>query len=329
MNTEIDNQTNDLFLQNLSSLIQETQLRRENKKRIQADVKEGPASIPQGPPDYASMTLEKLQIRLNRLVGKAIADFDLIHEGDRILVAISGGKDSWAMLHVLNEMQKRAPVDYQIVAVNIDQGYAGFRQDIVEDYVRDKDYEYYMEYFDIAGIIEEKNKPGETPCALCSRLRRGSLYGLAAKYNCNKIALGHHQDDFIETMLLNSFFIGRMASMAPKLISDDQKNVVIRPLVYASENLIKAFVEKMQMPVICCQCPIMCGETVHGDYKRRMIKKMIDQLELVIPNIRDSLLASLGNVQASHLLDHRLWDFKQSPMPSLQSEASFSEHNCQ
>ncbi len=317
--SEID--PSELLLPGLSALMQDTLVRRGNKLSLQADV----LKQPQAKANWDEMSLEKIRTKLTRAVGQAIGDFDLISDGDRIMVAISGGKDSWALLDILNDMQKKAPVDFKIIAVNIDQGYSGFRQDVVEEYVRKNNFEYHMEFFDIAGIIEEKNNPGDTPCSLCARLRRGSLYGLAEKYNCNKIALGHHQDDFIETLLLNSFFVGRLASMAPKLISDDKKNVVIRPLVYASEAMIKSYVTKMGFPVICCQCPIMCGETVHGDYKRRMIKKLIDQLELVIPNIRDSLLASLGNLQPSHLLDKDLWDFKtpanlSSPLPLTISE---------
>ncbi len=302
------------FLPGLSALMQDSLLRRGNKLNLQGEI----AKTPQAPPNWNEMSLDKLTLKLKRCAGQAIADFDLISDGDRILVAISGGKDSWALLDILNQMQKRAPVDYKIIAVNIDQGYSGFRQDIVEDYVREHKFEYHMEFFDIASIIEEKTKPGDTPCSLCARLRRGSLYGLAEKYACNKIALGHHQDDFIETLLLNSFFVGRLASMAPKLVSDDGKNIVIRPLVYASESLIKSYVTKKNFPVICCQCPIMCGETVHGDYKRRMIKKLVDQLETVIPHIRDSLLASLGNIQPSHLLDTSLWDFKKD-LPQLEN----------
>ena len=300
------------LLPGLSALMQDTLVRRGNKLNLQSQT----LKTPQAQINWADVPLEKLRTKLTRAVGQAIGDFDLISDGDRIMVAISGGKDSWALLDILSQMQRRAPVDYKIIAVNIDQGYAGFRQDVVEEYVRKNGFEYHMEFFDIASIIEEKTKPGDTPCSLCARLRRGSLYGLAEKYNCNKIALGHHQDDFIETLLLNSFFVGRLASMAPKLISDDKKNVVIRPLVYASEAMIKSYVTKMGFPVICCQCPIMCGETVHGDYKRRMIKKLIDQLELVIPNIRDSLLASLGNLQPSHLLDKDLWDFKTPASPT-------------
>jgi tRNA 2-thiocytidine biosynthesis protein TtcA len=303
------NPESEIFLKSLESLMSDSLIRQGNKKNLQANEGLKP-KVAHEKPNWPEMSKEKLERRLNRHVGKAIADFDLIQEGDRILVAISGGKDSWALLHILNEMRKRAPVRYDLIAVNIDQGYAGFRQDVVEDYVAGQGFEYHMEFFNIAQIISDKTAPGETPCALCSRLRRGALYGLAQKHRCNKIALGHHADDFIETLLLNTFFVGRTASMAPKLISDDGLNQVIRPLVYATEGEIAAFVKKAGFPVVCCQCPIMCGETVHGDYKRRMIKKMIEQLEVVIPHIRGSLLSSLGNVNPTHLLDKNLHDFK-------------------
>ena len=304
-----DDKQSEQFLQSLAGLISDSMQRKENKKNIQT-TGGAEAKVPHTKMDWNAMTVGKLEQRLNRAVGKAIADFNLIEEGDRILVAISGGKDSWALLHILNEMRKRAPVKYEIVAANIDQGYAGFRQDVVEDFVHAKGFEYHMEFFNIAKMIEEKTAPGETPCALCARMRRGVLYGLAQKHGCNKIALGHHADDFIETFLLNTFFVGRSASMAPKLTSDDGKNMVIRPLVYATEGEIAAFVQKMKFPVVCCNCPIMCGDTVHGDYKRRMVKKMIGQLEEVIPHIRQSLLSSLGNVSPTHMLDTRLYDFK-------------------
>jgi tRNA 2-thiocytidine biosynthesis protein TtcA len=266
----------------------------------------------------ATNRLIQIEHKLRRHMGRAITDFNMINDGDRIMVAISGGKDSWALLDLLWIMRRRAPIKFELIAVNIDQGYAGFRQDVVEEYVQ-KNYiesgngknpiEYHMEYFDIATIIEEKSA-NDTPCSLCSRLRRGSLYGLAEKYNCNKIALGHHLDDFIETFLLNTLFIGRTASMAPKLNSDDGKNVVIRPLVYVNEKEIVEYVRLKEMPIVCCQCPLMCGEVVHGDFKRRMVKDMIKVLEKGIPHVRNSLLASLTNIQPSHMLDKDLWKFE-------------------
>ncbi|MBX9766205.1 MAG: tRNA 2-thiocytidine(32) synthetase TtcA, partial [Bdellovibrionales bacterium] len=250
-----------------------------------------------------------LEKRIFHEVGKAIADFKLIEEGDKILVAVSGGKDSWVMLSILNDLKKRAPVNFDIIAVNIDQGWAGFRQDVVEDFLADREIPFHMEDFDIAGIIAEKNEPGKTPCSMCSRLRRGSLYGLSQKLGCNKIALGHHLDDFIETLLLNQFFIGRLASMAPKLYAEDGKNIVIRPLVYVEEKDIVQYAKDLEVPIVCCQCPLMCGETVHGDYKRRFVKKLVETLEGKIPDIRRSLMASLTNVKPSHLLDRNIWSF--------------------
>jgi tRNA 2-thiocytidine biosynthesis protein TtcA len=258
---------------------------------------------------FKAMPMEKLERRLLRSVGRAIGDFKLIEEGDRIMVGVSGGKDSWALLHILELMRQRAPVKFSLIAVNVDQGFSGFRQDIVEDYVRNHGYEYHFCDFDTATLIAEKMTEGGTPCSLCSRMRRGVLYGLAEKLNCNKIALGHHLDDFVETLLLNQFFIGRTASMAVKLHADDKKNIVIRPLVYVSEAEIIEYSTRKEFPIVCCQCPLMCGETVHGDFKRRFVKNMIQTLEVGIPEIRNSLIASLGNVRPTHLLSKELIDF--------------------
>lgn len=255
-----------------------------------------------------AMSDAKIEQRIVRAVGKAIGDFKLIEEGDRILVGVSGGKDSWTLLRILNILRQRAPVKFTLVAVNIDQGFRGFRQDTVEDYLIQSGFEYHMDEFDTAGLLADNVAEGKTPCSLCSRMRRGVLYGLAEKLACNKIALGHHLDDFIETLLLNQFFIGRNAAMAVKLRAEDQRNIVIRPLVYVREAEIIEYAERMAFPIVCCQCPLMCGETVHGDYKRRFVKKMLDILEGGIPEIRNSLLASLANVRPSHLLNRELME---------------------
>lgn len=252
------------------------------------------------------MELEK---KIFRKIGTAIADFNLIEEGDKIMVAVSGGKDSWILLHVLNELKKRAPIDFELVAANIDQGYSGFRQDIVEDFVAKMGLKYHMAYVDIATPVLAKSEDGTVPCSLCSRLRRGNLYGMAEKLGCNKIALGHHQDDLIETLLLNAFFIGKLGSMAPKLHADDGKNIVIRPLIYVREDEIIEYAKHLQVPIVCCQCPLMCGEDIHADHKRRKIKMLLKDLEVEIPEIKNSLLASLTNVKPSHLLDRNLWKF--------------------
>jgi tRNA 2-thiocytidine biosynthesis protein TtcA len=260
--------------------------------------------------DSKEQRLEKLEKKIFRGVGRAIGDFNLIEGGDHILVGVSGGKDSWTMMHVLNEMKKKAPVDFKMTAVNLDQGYSGFRQDIIEDYLEMKGITFYTEMKNIAKIVEEKSSPGSIACSLCSRLRRGSLYGIAEQLGCNKIALGHHMDDFVETLLLNQFFVGRTASMAVKLISDDKKNIVIRPLVYVSEKDIVEYTELMNFPIVCCQCPLACGTEAFTDHKRRMVKDMLTTLEEKIPYIKNSLLSSIGNVRPTHMLDKILWKFE-------------------
>ncbi|MEQ1875134.1 MAG: tRNA 2-thiocytidine(32) synthetase TtcA [Bdellovibrionia bacterium] len=261
------------------------------------------------PKVQTDVNLDQLEKRIFRGVGKAIGDFGLISDGDKILVGVSGGKDSWTLLHVMNEMRRRAPIDFTVIAVNIDQGYPGFRQDIIADYLEINEIPFHLESTAHAQIVDEKSK-GAVPCSLCSRLRRGSLYGLAEKLECNKIALGHHQDDFIETLLLNQFFIGRNASMSVKLNAEDGKNVVIRPLVYVSEKDIVTYTEKMNFPVVCCACPLACGTAEFTDHKRRFVKNMLNDLEKTIPQVRNSLGASLGNIHPSHMLDKNLWKFE-------------------
>jgi tRNA 2-thiocytidine biosynthesis protein TtcA len=254
------------------------------------------------------MSIDKIEKRIFRSTGTAIKDFNMIEEGDRILVAISGGKDSWVLLEVLSQLKKRAPINFDLVAVNIDQGFKGFRQDIVEKFVADKNYEYYMEDYDIASILEEKSE-GKTPCSLCAKLRRGRLYGLAEKHKCNKIALGHHLDDLIETFLMNCFYGGQASTMAPILRSNDDKHTVIRPLAYVYEEEIIRYAKHIEVPIVCCQCPLMCGESQHFDYKRKFVKNLIHQLEYKIPEVRASLLGALQNINPSHTLDKRLIDF--------------------
>lgn len=260
-------------------------------------------------PGQYELTPERLEKRIFKAVGKAIGDFKMIEDGDKIMVAVSGGKDSWVMLHVVNELRKKAPVKFDILAVNLDQGYNGYETHIIEDYLESKKIPYHMAEKDINKIVAEKNQGDATWCSLCSRLRRGTIYGLAEELGCNKIALGHHQDDMIETLLLNAFFVGTLGAMSPKLKSDDGKNTVIRPLIYVLESEIRQYTRDKKFPIVCCQCPLMCGESSHGDFKRRRIKNLIGQLEAEIPDIRNSLLASLKNIKATHLLDKSHWSF--------------------
>ncbi len=262
------------------------------------------------PVDNTPDRLEKLEKKIFRDVGNAISDFNLIEEGDHILVGVSGGKDSWTLMHVLKELQKRAPVEFKLTAVNIDQGYAGFRQDIIEDYLDLHEVDHKILNRNIAQVVAEKSSPGSIPCSLCSRLRRGTLYGSAEELGCNKIALGHHLDDFVETLLLNQFFVGRTASMSVKLRADDGKNTVIRPLVYVGEEDIIEYTKLKGFPIVCCECPLACGKDATLDHKRRMIKDLLTNLEEKIPHIKNSLIGALGNVRPTHLLDRQLWKFE-------------------
>ena len=242
---------------------------------------------------------EKLFQQIKRQTGKAIGDFQLIEEGDRIVVGVSGGKDSYTLLEVLSALQKKAPINYELIAVNIDSGFPGYRKDILERYLRDQNYSYHLEASDAYQIIEEKRRPGSSYCAFCARLRRGVLYTVAERLGCNKIALGHHLDDFIETLLLNQFYVGTLAAMSPKMLADNGKQTVIRPLVYVEESDIIEYSQLAEFPLICCSCPVAGGV----DQKRQRMKQLINQLSEDIPRIRNSMIAALGNVQPRHLLD--------------------------
>jgi tRNA 2-thiocytidine biosynthesis protein TtcA len=246
---------------------------------------------------------------LARRVGRAIMDFRLIEEGDRILAAMSGGKDSYAMLHLLNHLKQRAPVRFELVAVTVDQGYRGFKADVLERYFRDKGYAYHIERTNIAEVIDETMPLGDTHCSMCARLRRGVLYRLAPELGCNKIALGHHADDLLETLLMSQFFNGEICSMPPLLRSRDGRNTVIRPLCYVWEQEIVRFVAEIGFPVICCACPA-CGD---NSLKRRQMKNLLGNLEAGHPGIKASLLRSLSNIKTDHLLDRRFLTLPPAP----------------
>jgi tRNA 2-thiocytidine biosynthesis protein TtcA len=247
--------------------------------------------------------LPRLEKELLGHAGRAVADFDLISDGDRIMVAVSGGKDSYTMLHLLRLLQQRAPVKFSLVAVNLDQGHPNYPGERLEGWLKTNGYEYRMLKEDTYSIVLEKLQPGVTQCSLCSRLRRGVLYNAAVELKCNKIALGHHRDDLIHTLLLNLFFAGATGTMPPKLVSDDGRNTVIRPLAYAPEPLIARFAALMDFPLIPCD---LCGS--QENLQRKKVKRMVDDLEREHPFVRSSLLKAMGNLHTTHLLDRRLWE---------------------
>lgn len=245
---------------------------------------------------------DKLYRRIKSAVGRAIADYDLIEEGDRIGVAVSGGKDSYTLLHILAELRRRAPVKYELMALNIDSGYPGYRADIIAEHLKEHGFAHHMEPTDHFDIIKEKRRPGSSYCSICARLKRGVLYTLAQRFGCNKLALGHHLDDFVETLLLNQFFVGSLKAMAPSMLADNGETTVIRPLVYVEEREIIQFSRANRFPVVCCCCPV-CGK---ADQQRKRMKGLLSELERENPFVKRSLLRALANVQPRHLLDRGL-----------------------
>lgn len=249
---------------------------------------------------------EKLFQQIKRQTGKAIGDFDLIEEGDRILVGVSGGKDSYTLLHILEELRKKAPVHFELTAVNIDPGFPDYKTEVIQQHLEQYAFNYHMEMTRSDETIEQKLRPGTSYCAFCARLRRGFLYSMADRLGCNKIALGHHLDDFIETLLLNQFFSGKLAAMSAKLQADNGKHTVIRPLVYVEESAISRLSQLLQFPIVSCSCPV-AGQT---DQNRQRMKELIHTLSKEIPEIRSSMLGALKNVHPSHLLDNQITRLK-------------------
>ena len=244
----------------------------------------------------------RLERRLARAMARAIEDFHMITDGDRILVAVSGGKDSYTMHHLLLNLQKRAPVSFSLVAVNIDQGHPGYPGHILTEYMQSRKYDFRMVREDTYSIVIDKIPEGKTYCSLCSRLRRGILYRLATELGCTKIALGHHRDDVIVTLLLNLFFSGQLKAMPPKLISDDGAHVVIRPLAYCAEDDIRNYAKALEFPILPCD---LCGS--QQNLQRQVVGRLLGELEKDHPGLRTSALAALMNVRPSHLLDASLW----------------------
>lgn len=248
--------------------------------------------------------VEKLHARLCRKVGKAVADFSMIEEGDKVMVCLSGGKDSYGLLDILLSMQSRAPFPYEIVAVNLDQKHPGFPAHVLPDYLTKLNIPFHIEAQDTYSVVKRLIPDGETTCSLCSRLRRGILYGMADRLGATKIALGHHRDDIVESFILNIFFGGKLRTMPPKLISDDGRHIVIRPLAYVKESELARYSELRHFPIIPCD---LCGS--QENLKRKEIKALLKLWEQQFPGCVDSIAASLSNVLPEHLLDSTLYDF--------------------
>ncbi|MCC8381862.1 tRNA 2-thiocytidine synthetase TtcA [Xenorhabdus sp. KK7.4] len=247
----------------------------------------------------------KLQKRLRRDVGQAIADFNMIEEGDRIMVCLSGGKDSYTLLSILQNLQKSAPINFSLIAVNLDQKQPGFPEHILPAYLDELGVEYKIVEENTYGIVKEKIPEGKTTCSLCSRLRRGILYRTATELGATKIALGHHRDDILQTVFLNMFYGGKLKGMPPKLISDDGKHIVIRPLAYCREKDIERYAEAKAFPIIPCN---LCGS--QPNLQRQVIKDMLRDWDKRYPGRIETMFRAVQNVVPSHLSDFNLFDFK-------------------
>jgi len=243
-----------------------------------------------------------LEARIAKKTTKAIVDFGLIEDGDRVMVGLSGGKDSWALLQVLDVLRQRAPINFSLVAVNVDSGYKEYKHGLIASTCEAHGWEYRIEHTEIGETIDDLLDDGATPCSLCARLRRGVLYRIAKEVGATKIALGHHSDDFIETLLLNLFFAGSLKAMPAKLVSDDGAHVVIRPLVYVGEDEARAYTKERDLPIIGCCCPA-CGDL---SLQRQRTKRLLMELDREHPGVKNSMLKALSNVAPRHLLDTRL-----------------------
>lgn len=250
------------------------------------------------------LEFNKLQKRLRRQTGQAIADYNMIEEGDRIMVCLSGGKDSYTLLDILMSLQKSAPVQFELVAVNLDQKQPGFPEEVLPNYLEALGVEYYILEKDTYSIVQEKVPEGKTTCSLCSRLRRGSLYSFAEEIQANKIALGHHRDDIVQTLFLNMFHGAKLSAMPPKLLSNDKRNMIIRPLAYCAETDIESYSEIKAFPIIPCN---LCG--TQENLERQNIKQMLRDWERMQPGRTMQIFTSLQNIAPSQLADNRWFNF--------------------
>jgi tRNA 2-thiocytidine biosynthesis protein TtcA len=252
-----------------------------------------------------SYSHNKVRKRLRRLAGQAIADYNMIEEGDRVMVCLSGGKDSYTMLDILLQLQRSAPIEFEIIAVNLDQKQPDFPEEILPEYLESMGVAYYVLERDTYSVVRSVIPEGKTTCGLCSRLRRGTLYGFAESIGAHKIALGHHRDDIVETLFLNMFFGGKLKAMPPKLLSDDRKNVVIRPLAYCKETDIEAYASYEAYPIIPCN---LCGS--QENLQRAEVKRMLRDWERQYPGRTETIFKSIRNVAPSQLADRELFDFE-------------------
>ncbi len=243
-----------------------------------------------------------LEARLSKKATRAITDFNLIEDGDRIMVGLSGGKDSWALMQTLDNLRKRAPIRFSLVAVNVDSGYKDFKHGVIAKTCEERGWAYRIEHTSIGDVMDDLLEANATPCSLCARLRRGVLYRIASEVGATKIALGHHLDDFVETLLLNLFFAGALKAMPARLVSDNGQHVVIRPLAYVGEDEARLYARECGLPIVGCCCPA-CGDL---SLQRQRVKRLIMDLEVEHPGVKQSMLKALGNVMPRHLLDLRL-----------------------
>ena len=257
----------------------------------------------------------RLAKRLRHAVGRAIADYNLVEDGDRVMVCLSGGKDSYGLLDILLKLQARAPIRFELVAVNLDQKQPGFPAEVLPNYLQTLGIEHHIETQDTYSIVKAKIPEGKTTCSLCSRLRRGILYRVARELRCNKIALGHHRDDMLQTFFLNMFFGGKLKGMPPKLTSDNGEFIVIRPLAYVDERDLVAWAEHKRFPIIPCN---LCGS--QENLQRQQVGEMLRQWQRQHPGRIESMFTALQNVVPSHLMDARLHDFRH-----LQASGVFDE----
>lgn len=249
-----------------------------------------------------------LEARIAKKVTKAITDYRLIEDGDRVMVGLSGGKDSWALFQILDVLRKRAPITFSLVAVTVDSGYDGYRHDLISKTCEQRGWEYRIVHTEIGEAIDDLLGENATPCSLCARFRRGVLYRMANEVGATKIALGHHLDDFIETVLLNLFFAGALKAMPARLVSDNGEHVVIRPLVTVTEAEARQYAKASELPIIGCCCPA-CGDL---GLQRQRVKRLIAELEVEHPEIKSSMIRALANVAPRHLLDRRLHPLPES-----------------